>query len=184
MTFMSQTCRAANLRPLLQDPKIQQAIQEVISVYSRVSNEDPRGTRVRDAFTWVKTVAMAGVPRRSEKPSTLDEGAYLHLINLLNAEVKALRYVDQSKVEHQPDQHILRRTVTNCVRVQIGGVMFKPHHLSSKDCNVVYTPRDSQSIQAGQITRIFLHKRLVGQSGLVEETFVAIQRLSPLSTLR
>lgn len=184
MTFMSKTCRAANLRPLLQDATIQQAIEEVISVYSSISNEDPRGTRVRDAFDWIKTVSTAGIPTKSEKRAKLDGISYANLLRLLNAEAGYPLYVDPHSLERSNTQHFLETEILSCVRIQIGGVMFKPDYSSLKDCNTVYRLHEDipQTNLAGRIRQIFLHQRLNMEGRLVEETFIAIQPLSPLTT--
>ncbi len=178
---MSQTCRAANLRPLLQDTTVQRAIEDVITAYSRISNEDPRGTRVRDAFTWMKTVAMEGVPAKSAKSSELELPLYRSLLNLLNTEVGYPLYVDRHTLAHGKAQHFVSQMVISCEQIHIGGVRYKPHLKSSKDCNVVYYGSDQSSTSAGQITQIFLHTRSLVGGGSTQETFIAIQPLSSLS---
>ncbi len=178
---MSQTCRAANLRPLLRDTTVQRAIEEVIAAYSKISNEDPRGTRVRDAFTWMKTVAMAGIPAKSAKPLDLTLPLYRSLLHLLNAEIGYPLYVDRYTLVRRETEHFLSQTIIDCEQIQIGGVRYKPHIKSSKDCNVVYHASGQQQPLAGRITRIFLHTRSLTEGGSTQETFIAIQPLSSLT---
>ena len=183
-TFMTQLCRASNLRALVRQPELQSAMGELMEYYTRILSEDPRGTRVRDAISLVERPKEKGIPSNPPVAKELSAGVLSALQSRLNhgrSQGQSLYYDERMRPWAQPGRLTLYRSGTQCDLVTIGGVRFSPERLSSRDSNVFYSDVTSGTNRAGRIADIFLHKRLTDEGELIEETFIGIRRLRQLS---
>lgn len=184
VTFMNQVSRATNLRPILQHAAIQETMKDVISGYSKIANEDSRGTRNRDALSLQELTSSLGARTTENITRDLDANVFQSLLQHLNynSSPGTPLYVDENLRVRNSNTLFLHRASTPCKSIKIGGVRFQPKHLSLKDSNVVYSDsRDVKQIHYGSILHIFMHKRPISEDDRVEDTFLAVRRLTPLN---
>lgn len=180
-TFINQACRAANLQSILRNGLVQSAMGRVIDAYTKIANEDSRGTRIRDAFTLKELTDEIGIPSKPPVVEPLADGVFSALLGYLNQLHGNILYVDERTASRSPYQYFLHRISTTCNRVRIGGVSFQPEHCSPKDSNIVYSDHlDPCQVHAGRIVSIFLHRRSTLAGTRIEATYVAVRRLVPL----
>ncbi len=194
LTFMNQICRAANLRPLLRDDEVQKAIFEVINAFNEIFHEDGRGTRISDNLRLVEdAVSSRGQKqKKADQVVKLEDDVYAALLVSVNGATGRDLYVDHNAGRKMPEQEYLRSDATRLTRIFKGGVTYKACSDSRKDSHVLLDihPEAGQplgpsqwppaSLVAADILHIFSHKRFYG-GGWIEETFLAINRLMPLS---
>ncbi|PSR72259.1 hypothetical protein PHLCEN_2v11851 [Hermanssonia centrifuga] len=194
LTFMNQICRAANLRPLLRDHEVQKAIFEVINAFNEIFHEDGRGTRISDNLRLVEdAVSSRGQKqKKADQVVKLEDDVYAALLVSVNGATGRDLYVDHNAGRKMPEQEYLRSDATRLTRIFKGGVTYKACSDSRKDSHVLLDihPEAGQplgpsqwppaSLVAADILHIFSHKRFYG-GGWIEETFLAINRLMPLS---
>ena len=183
---MTHLCRAANLRALLRQPELREVMGEALDYYIKLLNEDPRGTRIRDAMTLEERPMEEGVPSDPPIVKDLDPSIFNSLLARLNdgRTDERSRYVDERQFAW--DRHLLtlHHASTECKHVKIGGVNFKAERASAKDSNVVYSgwrEADGGKVYAGRIIHIFLHTRPIEGGSRIKQTFLAIRRLRSLN---
>lgn len=146
-------------------------------------HEDPRGTRIRDAFTLKESVKEVGIPSNSPRNQPLNDKVFASLLDRVNNGEGGMLYIDEAAGSRTTEQFFLHRSSSPCNLIKIGGVSFQPEQCSLKDSNVMYSDyRNPHQVQAGRIVSIFLHRRHVSSDAHVEETFIAVNRLVPLTS--
>ncbi|KAH9849302.1 hypothetical protein BC628DRAFT_1300549, partial [Trametes gibbosa] len=184
-TFMKTSCRAANLKPMLQDPRVAVDLEEFLKVYGDVSGEDERGMRLESVLRSNDApfvVPDLSSPGNSGRESALSSETYIALLDRLNAESSTLLFVDPSVTAKQHHQRYLSHTIFNHSDIIIHGIHYRPQLTSSRDSNVQFHPHpDSLVAQAGSIQSIFTHRRKLRNGEFVSETFLAVKHLVELS---
>lgn len=184
-TFMTQMSRAANLRSVLRHSEVKDALEEIITTYSGILNEDPRGTRIRDAMSLTELSVGRGVAANPHIETPLDPPMFSSLLYRLNYNQTAsgrMQYVDERDYARRQQHLALHHASTTCDLVKIGGVSFRPKKKSLKDSNAMYVDfRSPGMFRAGRIVHIFLHRRPTEGGEHIEETFLAIRRLQELN---
>ena len=123
---MSQVCRAANLQQILRHDTIQLVMGKVIDAYTKIVNGDPRGTRIRDAFTLREANKEVGIPSVPYVMKALDDATFISLLNYLNQRSGSKLYVDENVLSRPWGSLCLHRMTTECNLIKIGGVSFRP----------------------------------------------------------
>ncbi|KZT08857.1 uncharacterized protein LAESUDRAFT_617409, partial [Laetiporus sulphureus 93-53] len=181
LTYMTHTCRAANLRALLRHDKIRGIMDEFMTCYDGIYNEDRRGTRLRESTTL--DAQPQGIPGKNSKVTSLEKNQFMALLQLLNAEIGHDMYVDARDVRRTPGCQQLSNKGTNCPKIMIGGITYRPHNVAPKDSNIIFSSPHTAHTQAGRIINIFLHQHRDVHGKLVEESFVSIESLQELTEL-
>ncbi|KAG2140346.1 hypothetical protein BD769DRAFT_1662893 [Suillus cothurnatus] len=167
------------MRTLMQEGHIRTIVSDMVDAYSNFVGEDRRGTRIRDVLQWDKTVTAHGQTCPVSKEVILEEVLYSALLQLIDA-TEPLRYVGEGD-PRSSDQLFLRRNVLLSNRILIRGVSYRPLDFSHCDSNIVFCSSLGSKPEAGRIVKIFLHHRYLMKNSMIEETFLAIQALIPLS---
>ena len=187
ITFMNQVARSANLRPILRNPALREAMGDVLDSYSKVINEDSRGTRIRDALSLEEQTVGVGIPFNSSSMTKLDDDVFEALLNRLNnsSPEQGPLYIDEYVRARPAGSSFLHRSNTPCKAVKIGGVKFQPERCSLKDSNILYSDAlVPHQVHAGRIKHIFLHKRPSFSSDQkIEQTFLVVHRLKVLDPI-
>ena len=182
-TFIKQACRAANLRSLLRHEGLQDILGNVIAIYKKVTNEDPRGTRIRDALTLQQHANEIGIPSGPRGTHSLDDQVFKSLLTYLNKVSGFPLYADDRSQSCLPGQLLIGRTSIPCDLIKIGGVSFKPERLSLRDSNLLFSlSGEPNNPQAGRIVSIFTHERPVPGNKSATTTFLVVRRLVALTT--
>ncbi|OBZ77196.1 hypothetical protein A0H81_02514 [Grifola frondosa] len=95
MTYMRHSCRAANLRPLLQHPTVREALGEAITVHNHLFNEDKQGTRLDDIVRGITETTIRSDSGTRHKELSLDETIFSALLRLINSNTGPVAYVDE-----------------------------------------------------------------------------------------
>ncbi|OCH84866.1 hypothetical protein OBBRIDRAFT_698606, partial [Obba rivulosa] len=179
MTMMLQICRAANLRPHLEEHEIQQYLDGVIEVFNDASGEDRRGLRLES----VGPHRHAPDPELSarRRPTTLQIPVMSKLRKLLNEETSTdIVYVDSHVQARETHHFILTPHAIQCDKIRISGIWYSHSRASSRDSNITFRYPSGGTPASGRIHDIFLHSRTNGTE-MVEDPFLVVQSLTELS---
>ncbi|EIW54249.1 uncharacterized protein TRAVEDRAFT_132588, partial [Trametes versicolor FP-101664 SS1] len=183
-TFMSTSCRAANLRSLLHNADILPYIEEFVSSYDTISGEDVRGMRL-DAVLRGADKAAAMTPDEAEmKQSHLDEDYYDALLVKLNEEAGREMYVRHATEPGRSAVYRLSRAVSHKRKLLCSGIYYHTSRSSSRDSNILFNPSGPSTTPcAGSIIDIFHHTRNTTTDNRVSESFLVISHYNELSEL-
>lgn len=67
---MRHSCRAANLRGILDDPKVRPHVGELLEAFEHLQSEDRRGTRLRES---TMSAGSSFLPKKAAKPVVLQD---------------------------------------------------------------------------------------------------------------
>ncbi|KAI0323532.1 hypothetical protein GY45DRAFT_1264415 [Cubamyces sp. BRFM 1775] len=181
MTMMVQSCRAANLRPLLRSPVVARHMQDLSNCLKATEKNKRRGMRF-DAI--LRSVAPApdlpqGEPYRGIRPAALDSAVYIALLSRLNAD-EAHAYVDERTSSKRHNQVFLSSIAKFCATLEISGVHYKPHRRSAGDSNVIFRHPATRQAHPGRIEQIFQQTRRRPGGQEVTETFLVVKQLQEL----
>ncbi|KAI0711247.1 hypothetical protein C8Q76DRAFT_568046, partial [Earliella scabrosa] len=185
-TFMQTSCRAANLRPLLNDHHIGAAFQGFTEVFRKLSGEDERGLRL-DAVLRGHSGGDARDARGRQSEIRLDDTTYRSLMTMLNSENPSVCYVDRKT--DQPGQIRLPRMATQYSKLLVSGIYYHSYRSAPRDSNVLFMPTSSPptpssaihvDASVGQIQAIFTHTRGLVTGAEVSETFLVVSRFTEL----
>ena len=178
---MRTSCRAANLRPLLRDPAVSNALQEFTDVYHALSGEDERGMRLDSVL---RSTGTSSVPDLADAPggkyTALDEDTYSALLRLLNGDSPASSYVDPKIARKGEQQRNLSRQALARNDIVISGIHYRTVQAASRDSNIQFTIPGRDRASAGSIMSIFIHRRKSLQGDVVQETFLSVCELAEL----
>jgi hypothetical protein len=179
LTMMNHTCQVVNFCTLIQEGHICTVVSDMVDAYSNFTGEDRRGTRICDVLRWEKPVTTQGQTRTGAKEVVLEEEIYSALLQLINT-TKQLHYVGEGN-PLSSNQLFLRCKVllSNCILIH--GVSYLPSDFSHCDSNIFFCSSLGSKPEAGCIIKIFLHHRYSTDDSMIEETFIALQTLIPLS---
>ncbi|KAJ3552961.1 hypothetical protein NM688_g3879 [Phlebia brevispora] len=198
LTFMNQVCRAANLRHLLHDTIIQEAIEDVITAYNGILREDGRGTRLADNLRLVGNVVGRGSDSHvREKPLLqrrvkLSRAVYDRLVRFLATESDTDHFASVRALNKRRDQEFLSEEATQLKKLLVGGVTYKPFTESQKDSHILtrldYTLPDEvdepdvfppSGLYAARIEQLISHQRRAGDQW-IEEQFIVVKKARQL----
>lgn len=186
MTLMRSACRAANILPLLDSTAVRSQLGELVEAYSQFSNEDRRGTRLHDNLSLKPAEQEKGKTTSSSREVKLDHFIFQALLARVNNENgqrtndSGVLYVQRPETKLQGQRYLSDMSVP-CTEVQIKGIKYQPFSSSPGNSNVMFQMPGSHHTSPGQLSRIFLHKRLHSDGTKVEETFLVILPLAPLT---
>ncbi|KAI0685130.1 hypothetical protein BC835DRAFT_1248024, partial [Cytidiella melzeri] len=188
--FLFQTCRASNLRSILQESDVKHDLGEFVAAYEQIMQEDSRGTRISDTDTLrlLNTTSSPASDPSIEPPSvlTLDIHVYGALLQLLNnshaahaaSTVYLSRYQLADAFNHRTaGREILWHKATFLKKIVLQGVTCCAN---TTERNILLKGSSENLVYAAQLQQIFSHKRRT-PSEEVEEVFLVIQRLAPLA---
>lgn len=184
---MKTSCRAANLRPLLQDHKIGPAFSDFMKVLNKLSGEDERGMRLDAILRMDRPDYTTPSLPPGGQDVNLDKPHYLALLAFLNREQPSQPYVDRrSNPEDGPRR--LPFTARAMAKVFISGIYYHAHSSSSRDSNILFSPSSSLRVDAsssfsnvGSIQAIFKHSRTLPDGRDVSEIFLRVAQFTELS---
>ncbi|KAI6011716.1 hypothetical protein BKA83DRAFT_4501948 [Pisolithus microcarpus] len=162
LTFVNDTCRAANLQLLLNSPQLPVAMKDLCNPCNQAFKSKNCGTQLDDAHTSGTSAGMKTVLANQRMGGRL---ARVHKTFLL----LAMDYMHIQSPE----------AIRWCETVQLGGVIFQPAAWSQQNSHaMVQLPGLHGDIQtAAQILALFVLK---GEEDIV---FVVISRYMPLSDM-
>ncbi|PIL32244.1 hypothetical protein GSI_05489 [Ganoderma sinense ZZ0214-1] len=178
LTFMRHSCRAANLRAMLDDRDIRQHVEGLLEAYDNLRFEDRRGTRNRESISLNQTAAPS-VGKTT--PITLADPCFRALIQCLNSEANGRTFVDYRDLQRDQGLTNILNDAMRIASVHLHGVSYRAKTDSLKDCNIMYWTDSSQrDLGPARILQIFSHSyRVEGRP--VERTYMYIEPLKPLS---
>ena len=181
LTLMRHTCRAANLRTLLDDPDMRPKIEELILAYERLNSEDRRGTRHRES---VGLSGSSPQPPHNLKRITLDAQCMKALITYLNDHAGEEKFIDARELRRLPGSVQLLDRAFHLPSVQVNGVTFKAETTSSRDSNVIFTRSGRPEPNAwspGRIERVFQYSYRNDQGMIIDHTYLLVKPFKSLS---
>ncbi|KAI9061491.1 hypothetical protein FKP32DRAFT_1575884 [Trametes sanguinea] len=183
-TFMKSSCRASNLKALLQSAGLQDSLGEFLKTYRALSGEDERGMRLDSIL---RSLDASFVPASLEsrgKPIVLDDRLYAGLLAAVQPPSSSADpvYVDSTVATKQPGQRYLSRNAEDQTGIIIRSIHYRPSNTSPRDSNIQFrrAPEDTRKV-AGCIRRIFSHRRKSAEGTWLEEVFLAVEELEELS---
>ena len=186
MTLMRSACWAANILPLLDNTAVQSQLGELVEAYSQFSNEDWHGTCLHDKLSLKPAEQEKGKATSTSKEVKLDQFIFQALLGQVNNEDgqrtndSGVLYIQHPETKLQGQRYLSDMSVS-CTEVQIKGIKYQPFLSFPGNSNVMFQMPGSHHVSAGQISQIFLHKRLHSDGMEVEETFLVILPLAPLT---
>lgn len=134
-TFTMTACRAANLEWIMQDRRLQDSVRPLVEAFSKVSNEDHRGTRLADEAHFP--------PNKPPKVVTLNRHIQGHLLQLVNSTSTA-----SSASPHTSNALELEK-------VSISGVIYASEKSLPRDSNIIFRRPGGSSQRVGRVKSIF-----------------------------
>jgi hypothetical protein len=179
LTFMTHTCRSANLRSLIVEPHVRETVAELAVAYETMAGVERRGTLLRDMLSWGNKKVEAKTSSHAQ-PTKLDDSTYNLLLTLLNLDQPEL--FSDWRQPMRPGQKPLPQNAVQCSGISKNGIFYQPNSLSPSNSNILFRPPGSSADPAaGKITQIFTHTLRQPDGMGVEETFIAVSRLDELS---
>ena len=128
-------CRTANLEWMMQDQRVQDSVRPLVEAFSRVSNEDHRGTRLADEAHFPSN--------KPPKVVTLNGYTYKLLLQLANSTPAT-----GNTSSHTPSALELEK-------VSISGIIYASEKSLPRDSNVIFRRPGGSSHRVGRIKSIF-----------------------------
>ncbi|KAI9059822.1 hypothetical protein FKP32DRAFT_1535489, partial [Trametes sanguinea] len=175
ITYMKHSCRAANLRAILDDPTIRPDVEELVDAYEQFRTEDRRGTRLRES---VSMGSHASGPRRAKvdgKPIHLSDTCFAALVKHLNSKAGSETFIDMRERRRVSGSRQLLNRAIRLPSLQIHGVSFRAENDSSKDSNVIYWKDETRkSTAAARIQEIFSYSYREPDGNIVEGIYLFV----------
>ena len=141
-TFVTAICRNANLQAVLDREDITKDAKLLIDAYTKVANEDHRGTRLADE--------THHPPTRPPKKMELAQPVYQLLVQTLNQRFQTTNYTAT-----WGDPWFVPRSVLELDKVSIRGVIYATAKSLPRDSNVIFRKPGDPKLRVGKITTIF-----------------------------
>ncbi len=181
MTFMMQTSRMANLRPILQTDAVKNAMPAFVAAYERMSQEDKRGMRLDEIMRGAPRKAVHVVPaKKTQLGIVLDDHVYRALRERLRFEGSAYKGDGSGRERSLRNTGVLARSAIPGAVVSVSGIDYKCRTRSQGDSNVIFRHPAFNGEEPGRIEQIFMHRRYTGVD-MVEEVYLVLRKLTPLS---
>lgn len=128
-------CRAANLEWMMQGQGVRDSVQSLVETFSKVSNEDHRGTRLADEVHFP--------PNKPPKVATLDHHVHSLMSRLLGGTtITNVRFPYTSEA-------------LELEKVSISGVIYASEKSLPRDSNIIFQRPGGSSQRVGRIKSIF-----------------------------
>lgn len=179
LTYLTYTCRAANLKWFLRDEQVSSSVREMIEVYEAVKGEDRRGTRLRESEFFLR-----GKEPVATQLTPLPDESYRLLAATLNTTSGSAVYTAPIEGAGSAEGTIpLSNQATFLSSLQLHGVMFKSFDQSPRDSCVSFRPTGTPMEGAGHIMAIFTHTRCTAADppASTTETFLLVKPFEELS---
>lgn len=146
-TFTTAICRSSNLHAILDRDNITSDAQPLINAFTKVTNEDHRGTRLADEIHHPPTKP----PRRLY----LSDVVYQLLVSFLNRRSQTIRYTTTSG-----SVWFVPRIVPELDKVSIRGVIYASVKSLPRDSNIIFRRSGDLKLRVGRIHTIFSSSHL------------------------
>jgi len=134
-TFTLSACRTANMEWMMQAPGVLDSVRPLVEAFSKVSNEDHRGTRLADETHFP--------PNKPPKVVTLDIRIHKLLLQLVNG----IPTVDSRSSR--------TAQVLELEKVSISGIIYASEKSLPRDSNVIFQRPGGSSHRVGRVKSIF-----------------------------
>ncbi|KAI0822496.1 hypothetical protein BC628DRAFT_1281695, partial [Trametes gibbosa] len=179
LTFMKHSCRAANLRAILEEPAIRAQVAELSEAYEQLQGEDRRGTRLRESLSL--GASMTSGPT-TQKAIVLDQDCFRALITALNSKAGKELFIDIRELRRIPGTRQLLNRAQEVSSIQIGGVRFRSKDAAPKDSNAMcIVGIAGASPTATRIKKIFRYTYRDSDGKSVEGTYLFVLPYAELS---
>lgn len=176
---MKHSCRAANLRAILDDAEIRPQVAELLEAFEHLQGEDRRGTRLRESML---LRSSSSSPAKELKPVTLEDAHIKALGSFLGACNPGTVFVDLRERRRVEGATYLSDRAFHVPSCQVHGVTFRSSRDSSKDSNIVFWANSSKTSQgAGRILKIFSYTYRGARGQNVDGTYLFVTPYEELS---
>lgn len=177
---MKHSCRAANLRAILDDPEIRPHVTELVEAYTHLQSEDRRGTRLRESVSLGTPSSASG--EGATKSMTLEDAWFKALLEFMNLEAGGERFVDIRERRRIPGTRQLLNRGVHVPSVHEHGVSYRAEANSSKDSNIMFwTDQSHSSFSAGRILKIFSYSYREVDGQIIDGTYLFVHPYAELS---
>lgn len=177
---MRHSCRAANLRAILEDEEIRPHVGELLDAFEDLQSEDRRGTRLRESNL---STGSFSASKKATKSVILEDACVRALAVHLESRNPGAIFIALRDRRRVLGATYLTDRGVHTPSYQIRGVTFRSVQDAPKDSNIMYWADASKTTTcAGQIIRIFsyTHHGVGGDNIAGTYVFVApYEELSP-----
>ena len=166
-TFTTAICRNANLQAVLDREDIPSDARPLIDAFTKVSNEDHRGTRLADE--------IHHPPTRPPKQLELTQSTYQRLVQLLNQRSQTTNYTTTPG-----DPWFVPRSVLELEKIAIRGVIYATAKSLPRDSNIIFRKHGDSIMRVGKITTIFSSSHPGTDRLTVKTNFAMIEERLPV----
>ena len=146
-TFTTAICRSSNLQAILARDDIADDTQPLIDAFTKIANEDHRGTRLADE--------IHHPPTKPPRSLNLPDVVYQLLVSLLNRRSQTLRYTTAGG-----NAWFVPRIVLELDKVSIRGVVYASARSLPRDSNIIFRKPGDPKLRVGRIHTIFTSSHL------------------------
>jgi len=146
-TFTTSACRTANLEWMMQGQGVLDSVRPLVEAFSKVSNEDHRGTRLADETHFP--------PNKPPKTVMLDLRVHQLLLRLVNG-------VPATDSRPPGTSHALELE-----KVSISGIIYASEKSLPRDSNIIFRRPGGTSQRVGRVKSIFQSSYQHGTTFLV-----------------
>lgn len=167
-TFITAICRNANLQAVLDRGDIPSGAKPLVDAFTRVTNEDHRGTRLADE--------THHPPARPPKKIELSQPIYQLLVQLLNQRSQPANYTTT-----RDDPRFVHRSVLELDKISIRGVIYATTKSLPRDSNVIFRKPSDPTMRPGKVTVIFSSSHPGTGRSTVKANFLVIEEYLPVA---
>ncbi|TEB22607.1 hypothetical protein FA13DRAFT_1614184, partial [Coprinellus micaceus] len=179
-TYMRVAAHRANLLPLIERPEVRSQITELYDQFRDVVNEDNRGTRIHDVLS-LDHLSDARETNDESPEVQLSPTTSHQLTNLLNAETEGRhRYSWHGRRAKEDGEIMLWPNARKVRHITIRGIRYETYRRSPGSSNALVLSMTGE-LRPARIEELFTHSRQTSEHGVVNETFVTIRYLMPLT---
>lgn len=176
---MRHSCRAANLRAILEDPEIRPHVGELLEAFEHFQSEDRRGTRLRESNLSTGSFSPSKKPVKSV---VLEDACVKALAVYLGSQNPGMVFINLRDRRRVAGATYLSDRAFHTPSYQVRGVTFRSVHDAPKDSNIMYWADTSKTtLCAGQIMKIFSYKHRGARGEDVDGTYVFVATYEELS---
>ena len=164
---MTSICRSSNLQTILARSDITSDAQPLIDAFTKIANEDHRGTRLADE--------IHHPPTKPPRNIALSHNVHQLLISFLNRRSQTLRYTTA-----WDSAWFVSRTVTELNKVSIRGVVYANVRSLPRDSNIIFRKPGDPKLRVGRIHTIFSSSHLGTNHLETKVTCLAVEEWLPV----
>ncbi|KAF9786638.1 hypothetical protein BJ322DRAFT_1003379, partial [Thelephora terrestris] len=141
-TFTIAICRSSNLQSILDRNDITSDARPLIEAFTKVANEDHRGTRLADE--------THHPPTKPPKALCLSDDVHQLLVSLLNRRYQTRRF---TTIRNSP--WFVQPAVLKLDKLSIRGVIYASAESLPRDSNIIFRKPGDPTLRVGKIKTIF-----------------------------